>query len=126
MPKQVIHTDAVPRPLSPISQATKAAGFVYTQGFLGRDVEGRIPPTMGEQARNALTSLKLVLEAAGGTLKDVLFVQVFVADLKEMPEFNEVFKEFFAVEPPSRIGVQAAVLSAGAKVELTAVAYTGQ
>ncbi len=126
MPKQTVYTSAAPRPMSPISQATRAGGFVYTQGFLGRDLEGRIPPTIAEQARIALNSLRLVLEEAGGNLRDVVNMQVFVTDLAEMAQFNEVFVEFFPEEPPARIGVQVSRLAAGGKVEITAVAYVGQ
>lgn len=126
MSKRVIATDAAPKPISPISQATMAAGFVFTQGILGRSVTGTMPDSMAGQARQAMESLKHILQAANGSLSDVLRVEVFVTDLGEMGEFNHVFQEYFPVDPPARIGVQVTHLAARAKVEITAVAYVGQ
>lgn len=126
MPKRVISTDKVVKPLSPISQATMANGFVFTQGILGRDPSGKLLEGMEAQARQVMENLKGILEAAGGTLDDVLRAEVFVADLSEMPVFNEVWKEYFSENPPARIGVEVPNLAAGARVEMIAVAYVGE
>src|SRR5690606_32763239 len=123
---RVISTDKVVKPLSPISQATMANGFVFTQGILGRDPSGKLLEGMEAQARQVMENLKGILEAAGGTLDDVLRAEVFVADLSEMPVFNEVWKEYFSEKPPARIGVEVPNLAAGARVEMIAVAYVGE
>lgn len=125
MPKETILSPKIARPINPISQATRAAGFVYTGGLLGRDPEGKMAETMEGQARQVLENLKAVVEAAGGTLQDVLRVEVYVTDIAEIPVFNNVWKEYFAENPPARAAVQVAALGAGAKVELLAVAYVG-
>jgi 2-iminobutanoate/2-iminopropanoate deaminase len=125
--KQVIRTSTAPVPISPISQATKAGGFIYTAGMLGRTPDGVMAAGgMEAEARQALENLKAVLAAGGATLADVLRVEVHVADLGEMAVFNQVWREYFPTEPPARLGVQAATLAAGARVELMAVAYCGQ
>jgi len=123
--KRVIATDAAPRPISPISQATLAGGFLYTQGLLGRTTAGVLPEGMAAQARQLLENLKAIVAAAGGGLSDVLRMEVHVVDLAEMAEFNAVWREYFPTEPPARIGVQVAALAAGARVEATAEAYVG-
>lgn len=126
MPKQVVSTAAVARPISPISQGTLAGGFLYSQGLLGRTAEGQLLAGMAAQARQVLENLKAILAAAGGSLSDVLRCEVFVVDLKEMAEFNAVWREYFPTDPPTRIGVQVVDLAAGARVEMTAVAYVGK
>ncbi len=125
MSKRVIATDAAPRPIAPISQATLAGGFVYTQGILGRTPDGRLPEGMAAQALQVMENLKAILSAAGGSMNDVLRMEVHVVDLSEMPEFNAAWREHFPTDPPARIGVQVAALAAGARVEATAVAHVG-
>ncbi|HEX6988900.1 MAG TPA: RidA family protein [Bacillota bacterium] len=72
-----------------------------------------------------MENLKAILAAAGGSLDDVLRCEVFVADLREMGIFNRVWQEYFGDQPPARISAQVAGVAAGARLELTAVAYVG-
>lgn len=124
--KQIVRTQAAPVPISPISQATTAGGFIVTAGMLGRTPDGQlVPGGMEAEARQALKNLAVVVEAGGGTLADVLRVEVYVVDLAEMAAFNAVWREFFPTDPPARVGVQVAALAAGARVELTGLAYVG-
>jgi 2-iminobutanoate/2-iminopropanoate deaminase len=93
---------------------------------LGRTPDGAmVAGGMEAESRQALDNLKAVLATGGAKLTDVLRLEVYVADLAEMPAFNQVFREYFPSDPPARVGVEAARLAAGARIELTAVAYCG-
>lgn len=125
MPKETILSPKIARPVNPIAQATRAGGFVYTGGLLGRDAQGRMAEGMEAQGRQVLANLAAVMEEAGGTMADVLRVEVFVTDIKEVPAFNAAWKEVFSESPPARAAVEVSALGSGAKVEILAVAYVG-
>ena len=121
-----VRTTEAPVPISPISQAIKAGGFVFTSGQLGREPgAGQLLVGMGPQARQALKNIEAVVRAAGGSMKDVVRIETHVTDLAQVGAFNEAFKEFFPTEPPARCCVEVSKLAAGALIEITAVAYVG-
>jgi len=125
--KQIVHTDSAPTPISPISQATKAGGFVLTSGILGRTPAGEmVQGGMAAEARQALENLRSVLTAAHASLADVMRIEMFVVDLNDMPAFNAVFREYFPSHPPARVCVQVNGLAGGARVELMGTAYVKQ
>jgi 2-iminobutanoate/2-iminopropanoate deaminase len=126
MKKQIIHTDKVPAARVPLSQATRVGDWIYTSGQLGLD------PGTGKLAvggirgetKQVCENLKAVVEAAGSSLDRVLKVVIYMADLKELMEMNEVFSSYFPVDPPARTTFQVAGLVGGARVEIEAVATT--
>lgn len=107
--RKVIRSLHAPRPRGPYSQAIVADGFVF--------VAGQIPvnPQTNElelgdiraQTRLTLENVRAVLEAAGSSLRDVVRVGVFLADLNDFAAMNEVYEKFFPVDPPARSTVGA-------------------
>lgn len=124
MERLVIHTDKVPPARVPLSQAIKTGGWVFASGQLGMDprtgrlIEGGIEA----ETRQVCENLKAVLEAAGSSLEKVAKVTIYLADLGELMAMNQVFSQFFPVDPPARTTFQAAGLVAGARVEIEAIA----
>lgn len=125
MAKERIHSDHAPAALGPYSQAIRAGSLLYTAGQVGLDpatgqlVEGGIV----EQTQRALENLGAVLQAAGGTLHDVVKTTVFLADMAHFGAMNEVYKAFFSEShPPARSTVQVAGLPKEALVEIECVA----
>lgn len=125
MPKERIYSDHAPAALGPYSQAIRAGNIIYTAGQVGLDpatgqlIEGGI----AEQTRRALDNLSAVLQAAGGTLHDVVKTTVFLADLAHFGAMNEVYKGYFSDDqPPARSTVQVAALPREALVEIECVA----
>jgi 2-iminobutanoate/2-iminopropanoate deaminase len=104
-----------------------AGGFVYTSGQIpidpatGQFVEGGIR----EQTAQVLRNLSEVLKAAGSSLGRVVKTTVFLADMNEFAEMNEVYAGFFPEEPPARSTVQAARLPRDARVEIDVIALAG-
>jgi len=122
--KRVIQTATAAAMYNPVSQATLAPnGMFYTAGMIGRTPEsGEMLPTFAEQAHQALRNLGALLREAGGSYKDVLFVQLYLLHMEEIEQFNEIFTSYFPAEPPARAVCQPLKLYPGALVMFTAVA----
>jgi 2-iminobutanoate/2-iminopropanoate deaminase len=124
MHQDIIATDKAPAAVGPYSQAVRVGDFVFTAGQIpldpatGQLVEGGIEV----QARQALTNVSAVLEAAGTSLANVVKTTVFLADMGEFKAMNGVYAEFFPEAPPARSAVQAAALPLGARIEIEAIA----
>ena len=124
MKKQIIATDKAPPASGPYSQAVRVGDLVYTAGTLGvmpadRSLAG---PDVESQARQALTNLKHVLEAAGSCLDCVVKATVYLADIKDWPALNEIYKEYFTKDFPARAAFQVGALPMNPRVEIELVA----
>ena len=122
--KRAIKTTTSAAMYNPVSQATVAAnGMLYTAGMVGRSPEsGEMLPSFAEQSHQALQNLGALLREAGGDYQDVMFVQLYLLDMAEIEQFNEIFKQYFPVDPPARAVCQPVTLYPGALVMFTAVA----
>jgi aminoacrylate peracid reductase len=112
-------------PLAPYSPGAKAGNTVYVSGTLAIDREGR---TVGvgdakAQTRYILESIRAVLEAAGGSLKDIAFNHIFLKDLKDYAAMNEVYREFFPAHPPARYCIRADLVKPEFLVEISSIAH---
>ena len=125
--KRVISTASAAAMYNPVSQATIARnGMMYTAGMIGRSPDtGAMLPTFDEQAHQALRNLGALLREAGGSYADVMFVQLYLLDMARIEQFNAIFRQYFAVEPPARAVCQPIELYPGALVMFTAVACVG-
>ena len=91
------------------SAGVDAGDYLYVSGQGPRRPDGTVPPAFGAQFRQALDNLKAVVQSAGLTLDNVVYVQVYLTDMGSYPEMNRVFGEYFAKNPPARavLGVSA-------------------
>ena len=126
MDRHVVHTDKVPPARVPLSQAIKVGDWVFASGQLGMDPKtGRlVDGGIKAETRQVCENLKAILEAAGSSLGTVAKVTIYMVDLAELMEMNEVFSEYFRKDPPARTTFQAGGLIAGARVEVEAIATT--
>jgi 2-iminobutanoate/2-iminopropanoate deaminase len=122
--KQIVSTKMAGAMYNPVSQATVTKnGMLYSAGMVGRSPEtGEMHSTFEGQARQALENLGALLIEAGGSYRDVMFMQLYLLDMSKIKRFNELFKEFFPVDPPARAVCQPQQLYPGAQVMFTAVA----
>ena len=105
-----------------LSPGTKVGNLVFSAGQLGLD---RAAPdtTVGGQTKVALAGIKKIFEAAGSSMAQALKCTVFLIDVKDFAGMNSAYKEFFPTSPPARSTVVvAALVAAGAKVEIECVA----
>jgi reactive intermediate/imine deaminase len=128
MKKEIIATNLAPQAIGTYSQAVKAGDTVYLSGQIPL-----VPETMQlvegdirQQITQVYNNLKAVAEAAGGSLGDVVKLNVFLTDLSNFPTVNEVMSEFFQEPYPARAAVGVAALPKGAEVEMDAVMVFGQ
>ena len=125
MNKEIIFTEKATAPTAQYSQAVKVGNVVYLAGVCGDDpVTGTI---MGDgdikvETTYALENLKNTIEAAGGTLENIVKINVVVTDINYMNEFNQVYKEYFPTNPPARIAMAIKELCDGARIELDGIA----
>ncbi len=125
--KIAVATAAAPAAIGPYSQAVRIGGLLYTSGQVALDpasgtiVEGGIEA----QTMRVLDNLKAVVEAAGGTLADVLKTTVFLKSMDDFAAMNAVYARYLAPEgvvPPARSTVEVAGLPKDALVEIEVIA----
>ena len=124
--REVISTSKGPQPRGPYSQAIIAEGFIFVAG------QAPVNPSTNElelgdvrsETRRTLQNIKAILEAAGSSLRDVVRVGVFLADVKDFDAMNAVYKEFFTEDPPARTTVGAQLPRI--KVEIDCIARVGK
>ena len=98
-----------------LSPGVDAGDYLYISGQGPRRADGTVPSAPDAQFRQALDNVKAVVESAGLTLENVVYVQVYLTDIGSYPEMNRVFGEYFPKTPPARavLGVYALPVSAG-------------
>jgi len=119
-----VSTDKAPKAIGPYSQAIKTNGFVFASGQIALNPETMQIAEGGirEQTEQALNNLKAVLEAAGSSLDRAVKMTVFLADMGEFSEMNEVYGRFFGETPPARSTVEVSRLPRDVRVEIDAIA----
>ena len=112
-------------PLGPYSPAVRAGDFVFLSGQLAIDPESHkiVAVSVADQTRQTITNIQALLDAADASIQDVVKCSVYLADMADFAEMNEVYAEFFGEAKPARSTVQAVLPLAEAKVEIDCVAY---
>ncbi len=129
MPKTVITTKKAPAAIGPYSQGIIAQGtLLFTAGQVAIDPAGGqvLQGDIKTQTRQVMTNLKAVVEQAGTTMEKVVKTTVFLKDINEFASMNEVYAEFFPVNPPARSTVEVARLPKDVKIEIEAIAIIEQ
>ena len=115
--------EGLPPPLGPYSPAVIWENLVFVSGLLPvREDGGPVKGDVREEAMVVLRNLGSILKSAGSRMENVLSITVYLADVDDIPAFNEVYEEFFSQPYPSRsaVGVR---LPGGFHLELSAVAF---
>jgi 2-iminobutanoate/2-iminopropanoate deaminase len=122
--KETVTTENAPGAIGPYSQAVKAGGMVFCSGQIPIDpLTGEfVSEAVSEQTEQVLKNLSEVLKAAGTSLDHVVKTTVFLADMNDFAEMNEVYGRFFSDNKPARATVQAAGLPRDARVEIECIA----
>jgi 2-iminobutanoate/2-iminopropanoate deaminase len=124
MGKRVIHTDRAPKAIGPYSQAIQAGNFLFLSGQIpidpktGELVKGDIR----QQTRQVLENMKGVLESQKLGMEDVVKATIFLKDIGNFNQVNEVYAAYFPSSPPARSTVEVAKLPRGAEIEIEAIA----
>ncbi|MDQ6984041.1 MAG: Rid family detoxifying hydrolase [Ghiorsea sp.] len=123
MSLQPIHTDAAPKAVGAYSQAVKCGDMLYTSGQIG------LNPNTGEmvgddvasQAQQVVKNLTAVITQAGGSLNQIVKVTIFLEDMADFAEVNQIYATWLGAHKPARSTVAVAALPLAAKVEMDCV-----
>ena len=123
MSRSIVSTDRAPKAIGTYSQAVKVGTIVYLSGqipldpasmeLVGSDIEAQI--------RRVFDNLSAVAEAAGGTLDNLVKLNIFLTDLSSFPKVNEIMATYFKEPYPARAAIGVASLPKGAQVEMDAI-----
>lgn len=124
MEKKVIRTDNAPAPIGPYNQAIQYGDMLFVSGQIA------INPATGElvqddiqaETRMVMQNLEAVLAEAGMNFSHVLKSTIFLMDMGQFAQVNEVYGSYFSENPPARETVQVAGLPKGVNVEISVVA----
>ena len=116
------------KPLAPYSPGAMADGVLYVSGTLPFDKDNNVMH-LGDaaaQTRLVLETIKSVVEAAGGTMADVVMNHIFLTDWANYAALNAVYAEYFPGDKPARYCIQCGLVKTGALVEIATVAHIGK
>jgi reactive intermediate/imine deaminase len=127
MTREIIQTDRAPQAIGTYSQAVRSGNTVYLSGQIPLRPESMelVDGDMEAQIRQVFDNLSAVAEAAGGSLADIVKLNVFLPDLGHFTLVNAVMAEYFQPPYPARAAVGVAALPRGAQVEMDAVVELG-
>ena len=122
MEKKVIVSEKSPAAIGPYSQAIEVNGMVFTSGVIPVDPQtGVIPATIEEQANQAFSNLKNLIEASGATIDKVIKTTVFIKEMNDFGKINEIYATYFKEPFPARSCVEVARLPKDVMLEVEAV-----
>ena len=123
MKKEIISTEKAPQAIGTYSQAVKVDNTVYMSGQipLVPETMEMIKGDIADQITQVFDNLQAVAEASGGSMADIVKLNVFLIDLSNFPIVNEVMAKYFTQPYPARAAIGVAALPKDAAVEMDAV-----
>lgn len=124
MSKEIVRTDQAPEAIGPYSQATEFENTIYVSGQIPIDPNSGdiLSGSIREQTKLVLKNVRSILRESGYSLEDVMKAEVFMDDMNEFSDLNDVYGDFFNEDPPARACVEVSQLPKDVKVEITVVA----
>lgn len=120
---KVVHTDAAPKAIGPYSQGIVVNNVFYSSGQIPLNANGElVNGDVKEQTHQVFQNLQAVLEEAGASLDTVVKATVFIKDMNEFQDINEVYGEYFHTHKPARSCVEVARLPKDVLVEIEVIA----
>lgn len=124
MNKEIVKTDGAPAPIGPYSQAVISPPFLFISGQIALDAAtGQMIETdIKAETRKVMENLKAILQQAGYTFRNVVKTSIFLKDMNQFAEVNEVYATYFDEAPPARETVEVSRLPRDARVEISMIA----
>jgi len=124
MTKKVISTDNAPAPVGTYNQAIVTGNLIFISGQIPLD------PATGElvdgdfktRCKRVLENLKAIVEASGSSIDRIVKTNVYLTDLSNFSEVNEVYADYFTSDPPARAAVEVSKLPLGVDIEIECIA----
>lgn len=119
---KVISTDKAPAAIGPYSQAIEVNGMVFTSGVIPvNPATGEIAATIEEQAGQAFSNLRNLIEASGASIDKVVKTTVFIKEMDDFGKINKIYAEYFKEPYPARSCVEVARLPKDVMLEVEAI-----
>ncbi|MFC8688240.1 RidA family protein [Brevibacillus porteri] len=119
-----VSTDKAPAAIGPYSQAAKVGPFLFASGQIPLRADGTlVEGDVVEQTHQVFSNIQAVLAEAGGNLTNVVKATVFIKDMNDFGQLNEVYGQYFGDHKPARSTVEVARLPRDVKVEIEIVAF---
>lgn len=121
--KTVVHSDSAPAAIGPYSQAIKSGNLVFLSGQIPLNPKSMeiVSGDTAAQAHQVFKNLTAVAEAAGATLASAVKLTIYLTDLGDFAQVNQVMSEYFSEPYPARATIQVSALPKAAKVEVDAI-----
>ncbi len=125
MLKKIVNTDKAPAAIGPYSQAVIHQNTLYCSGQIALDPKSMeiVSENVGEQTRQVMKNIEQVLLKAGSSFDKVLKCSIFLADIDDFADVNEIYGSYFSENPPSRETVEVSRLPKDVKIEISCIAY---
>lgn len=122
--KKQVSTPLAPAAIGPYSQSIVCGKMQFISGQLPiNPATGQIEGGIQEQTHQSIKNIKAIVEAAGGSLDNIVKTTVFLKDMNQFGLMNEVYSQYFTDTPPARAAVEVARLPKDALVEIEAIIY---
>ncbi|MCR8558598.1 RidA family protein [Mucilaginibacter sp. BJC16-A38] len=125
--KTIINTDNAPAPIGPYNQAVSAGGFVFLSGqiALNPSTGQLVTDDIKTETKQVMDNISAILTEAGVDFGSIVKTSIFLTDMQNFAQVNEVYGTYFKNEFPARETVQVAGLPKGVNVEITVTAIKG-
>ena len=122
-----IDTSKAPKAIGPYSQGIRAGEFLFISGQIPIDPNtGEIlSENIRDATRRVIENIVAILEAAGGSLKNVVKVNVYIKNMENFQDVNEIYESYFGDHKPARAFVEVSDLPKNVEIEMEAIAYMG-
>ncbi|ACU58440.1 endoribonuclease L-PSP [Chitinophaga pinensis DSM 2588] len=124
MEKQIINTNNAPAPIGPYNQAVQSGNLLFVSGQIAINPETNqlVLDDIKTETHQVMKNLKGILTAAGMDFNNVLKTTIFIMNMNDFAQINEVYGSYFTSDFPARETVQVAALPKGVNVEISVIA----
>lgn len=128
MTKKIIFTEKAPKAIGPYSQGVVAGNTLYISGQvpLNPETSSLIEGDIASQAKQVISNIENICIEAGASLSDIVKLNIYLTDLSNFSDVNEVMQERFAEPYPARATVEVAGLPLGVEIEMNAIVYLNE
>ncbi|MEO0115188.1 MAG: RidA family protein [candidate division WOR-3 bacterium] len=124
--KEIIYTEKAPKPIGPYSQAVRIGNLIFFSGQIGIDPNtgNLVSGGVGAETRQVMANIKALLTKANLTFSNIIKTTIFLTDLSDFTEVNQIYSEYFTRDFPARSTVAVNALPKGAKIEIEVIAQS--
>jgi len=117
---EILYSDKSPAPVGPYSLAVRTGNLIFLSGQIAPDIRG--DNIYCAQAKQILENIKNILESFGLTMRNVVKTTLYIKDLSQFANINEIYSGYFPINPPARSCVEVSALPKDALVEIEIIA----